>query len=362
MCAAGGIHFLDNIMKKNIHKKYMLVALKQAKKAWGEPSPNPMVGAVIVKDGKIIGKGYHKKAGGPHAEANAIKSVLKDADLKGNLAGSTIYVTLEPCSTFGKTPPCTEAIINAGIQEAVIGCLDPNPSHAGAAVKILEQNGINVTVGVEEEKCLELNEAFFYWIVHKKPFVLLKMAMTLDGKIATESGSSQWITGLQARKRVQKLRKWADAILIGGKTARIDSPSLTVRNQKNELLKNWNQPHRLIASSSMTQHELDEIFPNGAELIKADKLSDWNDIMSRLESKNITSLLVEGGGELAAHLLKAGIVNKVEFHIAPKILTGRNSRPVVGGTNPISLDEALKLKKVKISRYGSDIVVSGYLK
>ncbi len=338
------------------------MAINKAKKGWGRTSPNPMVGAVIVNDNQVIGQGYHKKAGTPHAEINAINSVLDKPDFKKLLSCSTIYVTLEPCSTFGRTPPCTEAIINAGIKEVVIGTLDSNPEHAGAAVKILEQNGIKVTVGVEEEKCIILNEAFFYWVVHKKPFVLLKMAMTLDGKIATKNGNSQWVTGPIARNRVQKLRKWADAIMIGGATARIDKPSLTVRGSNKKALKNWVQPRRFIASFSMTQAELDVIFPNGAELIKADSQSDWNDVMTRLGRENITSILVEGGGELAAQLLKAGIINKVEFHIAPKILTGRNSRPVAGGANPFSLDEALQLANVEITRYGKDIAVSGYLK
>ena len=349
-------------MVENMRNKYMRMAIKQARKAWGRTSPNPIVGAVIVNDNQVIGQGYHKKAGTPHAEVNAINSALDKPGYKKLLAGSTIYVTLEPCSTYGRTSPCTDAIINAGIKEVVIGTTDPNPEHAGAAVTILEQRGINVSVRVEEEKCIKLNEAFFYWIVHKKPFVLLKMAMTLDGKIATENGNSQWITGPAARNRVQKLRKWADAIMIGGATARIDKPSLTVRDKKLKALKNWVQPRKLIASSSMTQIELDDIFPNGAELIKTDSQSDWNDVMTRLGRDNITSILVEGGGELAADLLKAGVVNKVEFHIAPKILTGRNSRSVAGGANPFSLDEALHLKNVKITRYGKDIGISGYLK
>jgi diaminohydroxyphosphoribosylaminopyrimidine deaminase / 5-amino-6-(5-phosphoribosylamino)uracil reductase len=348
-------------MAEKNHKKYMRMALSQAKKAWGQTSPNPMVGSVIVKDDLIIGKGYHKKTGEPHAEINAINSVLNRSNSRNKLSGSTMYVTLEPCSTYRKTPPCTEAIVKAGIKEVVIGTTDPNPNHAGIAVKILEQNWVNVIIGIEEEKCLELNEAFFYWIVHKRPFVLLKMAMTLDGKIATENGNSQWITGPQARSRVQKLRKWADAILIGGTTARIDKPSLTVRDKKSKTLKNWPQPRRLVASTSMTQAELDEIFPDGAELIKARRQSDWNDIMICLGSENTTSVLVEGGGELAAELLKAGIVNKVEFHVAPKILTGRDSRPVIGGGTPFSLEEALQLKNIKIKKYGKDIAVSGYL-
>jgi len=347
------------IDKKKINSKYMKQALRLASVAWGQTSPNPMVGAVIVKDGTVIGKGYHKKAGEPHAEINAIISVMDKSNSNHLSCDSTIYVTLEPCSTYGRTPPCTEAIILSGIKNVVIGTLDPNPSHAGAAVKILEQNGIEVTVGVEQKKCLELNEAFFYWITHKKPFILLKMAMTLDGKIATESGNSQWITGPIARKRVQKLRKWADAILVGAETARIDSPSLTVRDSKNKPLKNWKQPRKLIASNSMKEEELSRIFPFEAELLQNSSKEDWDNSLMKLGHDNITSILVEGGGELAAAMFNAGVVNKVEFHVAPKILSGRNSRPVVGGINPLSLSEAYNLTDVKFKKLGNDISVSG---
>ncbi len=345
-------------MNKDIENIFMRKALKLARKAWGQTSPNPMVGAVIVKNNKIIGKGFHKKAGKPHAEVNAINSVSNYS----NLNGSIIYVTLEPCSTYGKTPPCTEAIINAGIKKVVIGCLDPNPKHAGAAVRILEENYVEVVVGIEEEKCKRLNEAFFYWVVERKPFVLLKMAMTLDGKIATENGNSQWITGARARRRVQKLRRWADAILVGGNTARLDRPSLTVRNKNNDILENWIQPKKLVASNTMTNTELCELFPGGGvELVKASSKEEWLNTLESLGDEKITSILVEGGGELAADLLRNGLINKVEFHIAPKILSGRNSRPVFGGVNPETLSEAFQLNKIRIKKYGNDISVSGYI-
>jgi diaminohydroxyphosphoribosylaminopyrimidine deaminase / 5-amino-6-(5-phosphoribosylamino)uracil reductase len=347
----------------SLENKLMLKALRLAHKAWGRTSPNPMVGAVIVKNGKIIGEGYHKKAGDLHAEINAINSVYDAfSNAEEILAGSSIYVTLEPCSTYGRTPPCTEAIIKNKIAKVVIGSLDPNPKHAGAAVRILQSKGIQVFFGVEEKKCRELNEAFFYWIVNKKPFVLLKMAMTLDGKIATEEGDSKWITGTVARKRVQYLRKWADAILVGGETARTDKPSLTVRDSNNKIIKSWKQPLRLIASSTLQKYDVNFAEKTNTEVINAKSLSDWESVFDDLGAKNITSILVEGGGELASSLLKYGLINKVEFHIAPKILCGRNSRPVIGGVNPMSLAESHNLKNIIVKKLGDDISISGYLK
>jgi diaminohydroxyphosphoribosylaminopyrimidine deaminase/5-amino-6-(5-phosphoribosylamino)uracil reductase len=337
----------------SIDRKFMRLGLSLAKKAWGKTSPNPMVGAIIVKNGKVIGKGYHHRAGEAHAEVNAIKSAGKAAK------GATIYVTLEPCSSYGRTPPCTEAIIKAGIKKVVIGSLDPNPSHAGKALKILSAQGIDVVHGIEGEKCLELNEAFFKWIKTGKPFVLLKMAMTLDGKIATSSGNSQWITGPVARKRVQKLRQWADAIMVGGETVRLDNPGLNVREPAN-----WQpQPRRLVASNKFTLEALEKMMKPGItpEIINAKTPEEWAKVLTRLGKENVTSVLVEGGGELAGTLINTGIIDKVEFHIAPKILGGRDSRPVVGGANPESLEEAFGLGNLHIRKLGVDISVSGYI-
>ena len=336
---------------QNDASKYMLEAVALAEQAWGMTSPNPLVGAVIVKDGAIIGRGYHKQAGTPHAEINA----LADADKHSRCAD--LYVTLEPCSTYGRTPPCTDAIIRSGIGRVFIGSTDPNPAHAGRGEEILRDAGIEVITGIEQAACDALNEAFFKWITNKMPFVLLKMAMTLDGKIATESGQSQWITGPEARLRVQHLRQWADAILVGGSTARKDHPSLTVRG-----IPGWRQPRRIVASKTLTAEELKTLLPEGepAEIISAASPLEWLAVMRRLGSENVTALLIEGGGELAAEVIAAGIVDKVEFHIAPKILGGRNSRPVVGGTNPVSLAEALALKNISVSRISEDIVITGY--
>src|ERR1041385_7435431 len=204
----------------------MRLALRLARRGCGTSSPNPMVGAVLLKQGVIIGRGWHRRAGGPHAEIEA----LRDAERKGRSPkGATLYVTLEPCSTHGRTPPCTDAIVAAGIKRVVVGATDPNPPHAGRAFRLLKRAGIGVTPGVHAEECARLNEAFNHWIVRRTPFVTVKAAMTLDGKIATANGESKWITGEQARACGMKLRQGADAILVGINTLLADDPSLTVR-------------------------------------------------------------------------------------------------------------------------------------
>ena len=338
-------------MNINFDSKYMSLAISLAKRAWGQTSPNPMVGAVLVKNGRIIGKGHHRIAGGVHAEIDAINSS------KGNVRGSTLYVTLEPCCTFGRTPPCTDGIIAAGIRKVIVGCLDPNPRHAGKGMTILKKAGIAVTVGIKESECIELNEAFFHWITTGRPFILLKMAMTLDGKIATQDGKSKWITGAAARLRVQKLRQWADAVMIGAETARTDRPALTVRE-----FRKIKQPRRLIVSKKLTETDALALLCGGEkpEIISASCRQDWTRVLKRLGKEGVVSVLAEGGGELAASLLEAGMVNKIEFHIAPKILGGRNSRTVVGGDNPLSLAEAFNLQKICVKKIGVDLCVSGY--
>ena len=330
-------------------------ALTLANKGFGKTSPNPMVGAVIVKRGTIIGEGYHKKCGTPHAEINAINSVSEST------AGATLYVTLEPCSTTGRTPPCTDAIISAKFAKVVIGCLDPNPKHAGKAVKILKNAGIETTVNVEKESCEELNRAFFHWIQTGTPYVILKMAMTLDGKTATAGGVSKWITGTQSRKSVQKLRKWADAIMIGGDTVRADSPSLTVRDTKGNPLKSWKQPIRLVASRSMTVDDAQKMMGSGShpEIVSAATKKEWHSIMKKLGDKNITALLIEGGSELAASAINAEIINEIAFYLAPKILGGKHSKPVIGGKDPMNLTDALNLKNTKIRKIGDDFLITG---
>ena len=281
---------------------FMQEALGLARMGWGLTSPNPMVGAVVVRDGVIIGRGYHFKAGEAHAEVNAFADVARHGfDAKG----ATLYVTLEPCCTTGRTPPCTDAILASGVKRVVIGSSDPNPHHAGRGIELLRAAGIEVTVGVEQSACSELNRPFFKWIATGKPFVILKMAMTLDGKIATASGESKWITGPEARRRVQALRRLSDAIMVGGETVRQDRPQLTVREPDS-----WpRQPLRIIASRSMDDEEVAFFFPDGnAERVELETNEEWHSLMVRLGARNITCLLIEGGGELAAAAIDGTLI------------------------------------------------------
>jgi len=333
-------------------RSWMRRALARARRGWGRTSPNPMVGAVVVKNGVEIGAGYHRKAGTPHAEVNALNAAGKEA------RGATLYVTLEPCCTQGRTPPCTDAIIEAGVSRVVIGCLDTNPRHRGAALPILRSAGMDVVSGVLEDACRQLNEAFFWWIRTGRPFVALKLAMTLDGKIATPAGQSKWITGANARSRVQRLRQWADAIMVGGETVRLDDPQLTVRQPAG-----WPcQPHPFVWTSRELPAEARVRRSAGGPVTSAKPVSqhEWLDFLRNLGSRDMTALLLEGGGELAAAALKARIVNRVDLFVAPKILGGRDSRPVVGGAPPNSLSEAVALLKMTTRRVGNDLLISGY--
>ncbi|MFO7821819.1 MAG: bifunctional diaminohydroxyphosphoribosylaminopyrimidine deaminase/5-amino-6-(5-phosphoribosylamino)uracil reductase RibD [Lentisphaeria bacterium] len=342
----------SNDTKKD--RQYMRRCLTLARRAWGCTSPNPMVGCVIVKDDRVLAEGYHRCAGAPHAEAVALTAVTE------NPADATLYVNLEPCSTHGRTPPCVEAILKAGISRVVIACLDPFPGHEGRAVEKLRRHNVEVEINVLQSAAEELNEAFLCRAKHRRPFVLLKMAMTLDGKIATAGGRSKWITGSKARDEVQKLRQWSDAVMVGGETVRQDDPDLRVRNPAN-----WEkQPRKLIWTSRKDFAGSLRIWQdpgNPPVFIQPNSKGAWNDFLHELAEQDITALLVEGGGELAAQCLDKGIVDKVAFFIAPKILGGRGSRPVVGGRNPASLDEALKLHNIKTRKAGDDLLYTGYL-
>ncbi|MBR6060312.1 MAG: bifunctional diaminohydroxyphosphoribosylaminopyrimidine deaminase/5-amino-6-(5-phosphoribosylamino)uracil reductase RibD [Victivallales bacterium] len=337
-----------------IDESMMKEALKEARKGWGLTSPNPMVGAVVVRDGVIVGRGYHHGAGLPHAEPNAL------ADAGENTFGATLYVTLEPCCTFGRTPPCTEAIKRAGIRRVVVGCTDCNPKHSGHGLAILREAGIDVISGICEKECLEINAAFFWWISTGCPYVRLKMAMTLDGKIATANGDSKWITGETARRYVQKLRRGSDAVMVGGETVRKDDPELVVREPKG-----WKrQPARIVWTSKPSLPDGCKLLNgNGGpvELAKPVTMDEWKAFLNGLGDRGMMSLLMEGGGELAGCALKAGIVNEIDFFIAPKILGGRGSRPVVGWENPLALKESLPLKEWRVRRIGDDLLVTASL-
>lgn len=355
----------------------MRLALRLARRGYGMTSPNPMVGAVLVKDGKILGRGWHRRAGLPHAEIEA----LRDAQ-KNNFSprGATLYVTLEPCCTHGRTPPCTRAIMLAGIKKVFVGATDPNPQHAGKGFKILRRAGIEVFHGILDDECAQLNEAFNHWIIHRKPFVTVKAAMTLDGKIATASGESKWITGEKARAYGMKLRQGRDAILVGINTILADDPSLTARSQnKNLRLRRIILDSRartpltakvvsddfatlttIVVSKNAPKNRVARLAKRVNVLIAPTKKNsslDLNWLLEKLGSENVTSLLVEGGGEVNASFLLGGMAQRVAFFYAPKILGGRDARRAVGGAGTKNLREALPLRDVEWKRLDEDLLL-----
>lgn len=338
-----------------------------------------MVGAVLVKNGKIIGQGWHHKVGQPHAEIEALRNVQKRGH---NPGGATLYVTLEPCCTHGRTPPCTEAIIAAGIKRVVIGTTDPNPRHAGRGFKILQQAGIKVVSGILADECAQLNEAFNHWIVKRTSFVTVKAAMTLDGKIATAGGQSKWITGEKARAYGMKLRQGSDAILVGVNTVLADNPSLTVRSDGKArparlrrivldsqartpltakvvsdefaglttIVVGKNAPkHRVVALAKCVQVLVAPLKKSAIDL-------RW--LLKKLGSENVTSLLVEGGGEVNASFLLGGLAQRIAFFYAPKILGGRDARKAVAGEGAKSLSEVLELRDITWRQLGEDLLLT----
>jgi len=359
-------------------KIFMKEALKLAKKRKGLTHPNPTVGAVIVKNGKIIGKGYHEKAGMPHAERQAIK----DAINKGyDITNSTMYITLEPCCHYGKTPPCTQAIIDNRIKRVVIATLDPNPLVAGKGVEILKKQGLDVEVGVLENEAKELNEDFFVFIKEKRPFIHLKWAQSLDGKIATFTGSSKWITGEKARKYAHKLRNEATAILVGVGTVLKDNPSLTVRYIKTE-----KQPIRVLIDKELKVPSDFNIYDSKAKTVvitsnkankeKLKKLSEKEnvkvkilplksgkfeikDILETLYKEEIVHLFVEGGKEVITEFIKKNLFDKISVFIAPKII-GEDGISAVGKLGIEKIEDAILPIRKRIIDLGKDVLIQLY--
>lgn len=351
---------------------YMNEALKLAKKGEGSASPNPMVGAVIVKDGRIVGKGFHQKAGEPHAEINALKEA-------GNTAkGATIYITLEPCAHFGRTGPCADALINAQIKRAVVAMKDPNPKVAGKGIEKLQAAGIKVTLGVLEEEAKKLNEVFCKWITTGIPFVNLKFAMTLDGKIATKSGESKWITGEEARLKGRQLRNAVDGIVVGLNTVVADNPSLTSRilggknptriilDSRGKIPLNSkvltdNEAKTIVAvSENAASQNIENIENTGAKVIVCGKDKvDAKKLIKILGEREITSILVEGGGEVHYSFIEKKLFDRVYAFVTPKILGGKNSRLAVAGAGFDSLSDAALLTNIEVSRLGEDILIIG---
>ena len=366
-------------------RQFMRLALRLARRGCGTTSPNPMVGAVLVKAGQILGRGWHRRAGEPHAEIEA----LRDAQKHGHpVRDATLYVTLEPCSTHGRTPPCTDALIAAGLRRVVVGATDPNPRHAGRGFELLQAAGLTMVPGVLAEDCTRLNEAFNHWIVRRTPLVTVKAALTLDGKIATATGESQWITGERARAYGQRLRHASDAILVGINTVVADDPSLTLRppfprRARRRIILDARARTPLTAQvvtdeyASWTTIVVGPAAPKKRIAALANKVNvliapaarpaaprtphpainlRW--LLKRLGADGVTSLLVEGGGEVNASFLLGGLAQRAAFFYAPKILGGRDARKAVGGDGARTLRAAPTLTDLRWQKLGPDLLLT----
>ena len=353
-------------------REYMSMALALAQKGQGFTAPNPMVGAVIVKDGRIIGKGWHEQYGQPHAERNALSSCTESP------RGATMYVTLEPCCHHGKQPPCTDAILEAGIRRVVVGSSDPNPLVGGKGIQILRANGVEVTENVLRASCDQVNEVFFHYIRTGRPFVVLKYAMTLDGKIAAYTGESKWITGEEARAHVHRQRHRYTAIMAGVGTVLADDPLLTCRmpGGKNpiRILCDSNLRTPLTARVVTTARDVPTLLATcctdrakqqayeaaGCRILQTAQRDGHVDIpglMEQLGKEGIDSILLEGGGTLNWAALKGGVVQKVLAYIAPKLLGGKTAKTPVEGLGAPDPDHGVRLKNSKITPLGEDFLV-----
>ena len=356
----------------------MKLALELAANAKGRTSPNPLVGAVIVKDNRVVGCGWHRKAGTPHAEVHALRQA-------GELAkGADVYVSLEPCSHYGKTPPCAKALVEAGVNNVYAAMLDPNPKVAGNGFKILQEAGIHVEYGFLEDEARKLNEVFLKWIMHKQPFVVMKAAMTLDGKIATVEEQSKWITNETSRAYGYKLRDIYDGILVGINTVIADDPTLTARVEggKNPIrivvdstlkipltakLLHDKQAPVIVATTKLASAEKVAQLQNlGVEvlIIDTDEVNrvDMTKLMQELGQKNICSILVEGGAEIHGSLIEHKLIDKVYFFIAPKLVGGQKAKTPVAGNGIGNLAEAITLQDVITKNLDGDILITGTVK
>ncbi len=362
---------------------FMQRALDLARKGRGFTSPNPMVGAVVVKDGQIVGEGYHRAAGLPHAEVNALDAAGEDA------AGATLYVTLEPCNHTGRTPPCTEKIIRVGVKKVVSAMDDPNFSVAGGGHQHLASHGIQVQSGICEDEATRLNEAFIKHAGTGRPFVIVKCAATLDGQIATRTGDARWVTGSASRLHVHRLRHAVDGIMVGINTVRADDPSLTTRLPA-DVQPDPKDPVRIILDTHLSISEnagilrLDseavtliicaDVVPakrrtaierSGVRVMAVETAEDGRiylaGLMDRLGAENITSLLIEGGSRVIASAFAAGIVDKAMFFYAPKILGGNDGVPICSGPGRGSMADCILLAGIQTSRFDDDILIEGYV-
>lgn len=362
---------------------YMAKALRLAAKGRGDTSPNPMVGAVVVSKNRAVGHGYHRRAGGPHAEAIALKAA-------GNRArGGTLYVTLEPCChTSKRTPPCVPTIIGSKLRRVVIAVQDPNPQVQGRGISLLRRAGIDVAVGCLRDRAERLNEAYIHWIRTGRPFVLMKAAMTLDGKIATAAGESRWITGESSRLEAHRLRRRVDAVMVGIGTIVKDDPQLTARMLPRQPSRPaGRQPIRVVMDSRLRiplnakvalpslssrtivvttkqapAYRTKALRARGITILTVPAYQgrvSLKSCLTALGKIGITSVMLEGGSELNAAALRAGLVNRVRFYIAPMLLGGRDAKGVVGGSSPKQLADALTLEDITVKRVGQDLVLEG---
>ena len=364
--------------EKNMNdEQYMRLAIELAMKGCGNVAPNPMVGAVIVKDGQVIGKGYHRKYGDLHAERNALRNCAQ------NTAGATMYVTLEPCCHYGKQPPCTEAIVNAKISKVVIGSRDPNPLVSGKGVRYLKENGIEVVEDFLKEECDKINYVFFHFIKTGLPYVVMKYAMTIDGKIATGTGDSKWVTGEKARKHVHEDRHRYTGIMVGVGTVLADNPELTCRipggkspiriicdtNLKTpidcRIVKGANEVQVIIATASNDKEKIKEYEGLGCKVINVPRKGEHIDLcklMPKLGKIGIDSILLEGGGKLNWSAIEDNIVNRVQAYISTKIVGGEKAHSPVGGIGINKMSDAILLKNSEIKIYGDDILIESEVK
>jgi diaminohydroxyphosphoribosylaminopyrimidine deaminase/5-amino-6-(5-phosphoribosylamino)uracil reductase len=359
-------------------EKYIAATLGLAKRAEGLTSPNPCVGAVVVKGGRIIGKGYHKRAGGPHAEVLALRQAGRKAK------GATLYISLEPCCHYGRTPPCVDSIASAGIKRVVAAMKDPNPLNNGKGIAALKRYGIRTDVGILEDKARRLNEAFIKYITKKMPFVTVKVAQSLDGKIATWTGDSKWISGEESRRFVHRLRAKVGAIIVGARTVLKDDPLLTARikgrgvkqpltaslieSKRKPLMAGFNkQPLRVIlCGDSKIPSSARVLKSKGGEVIIAkarkDGRVDIKALLKDLARRGVTHVLIEGGGEVIASALEAKAVDKVCFFISPKIIGGRQAVTSVEGLGAGKVSKAVYIRNATVRKLGGDFMIEGYVR
>lgn len=362
---------IDDVTVEN-DRPFMQRCIALAQQAAGHTSPNPLVGSVVVNHGDIVGEGYHPGAGQPHAEVFALRAAGDRA------RNATLYVNLEPCNHTGRTPPCTEAILAAGVSRLVVGMVDPDPRVSGGGIERLRQAGLNVVVGIEEAACQRLNEAFVHSVRHQRPFGVLKYAMTLDGKIATSSGHSAWVTSSEARAWVHRLRGRCDAVIVGGQTVRQDNPRLTTHGQSDR------NPLRVIMSRTLTlpqqanlwqqdiaptavfcgeqrdtamQHHLEQLGVDVVVIPHIDPLA----VLQNLQQRGLRSVLWECGGQLSAQAIAQGCVQKVNAFIAPKLIGGIDAPTPIGELGFRRMTDARHLKAIAVEQIGPDILIQGYL-